>query len=1053
VEVTNQPNVTYLNKAARRQLTVLFCDLVGSVEISGNLDVEDWYEFLRIYQGHCQEILQRYDGHIAQYLGDGLLVYFGYPVAHENSQHRAVTAALEILKQREIMADEIRATIDEGQEFVKVDMRIAIHTGPVVMEGVGEQQAQNFMALGVTPAIAARLQDKAPPNSVIISEATYELVRGSFHCESLGEMSLKGVSGEQAAYVVKGDRGIQTRFEVACETGLTPFISRDQEMEFLEHAWQDVKSGSGRLVLLSGDPGIGKSRLTKEFSDRHMEDDCLVLACQCSPYHRDSALYPLIEMVKKLLGIGQGDTEEVKLEKVQAHIDEYGFSQSDTLPLIAGLLSIPFKSKYPDLSLPANLKTQQDFQKYYSQWFIEQAKGRPIYFLIEDYHWVDPSTDEFLKHMTSLMVDLKILILITFRPEVTPPWEQNEHIHSLSLGPLPSDSVKSMIKDMWNDRPLSDSIVDQIVQSTDGVPLFIEESIHMATSRGEVEELSGQSLVIPSTLQDLLLARLDRVGEAKHLAQLAATIGREFSYDLLAAISSFRQEELEDQLNKLIAAGLICVVDDANSSELFFKHALIRDIAYQSLLASQTKKIHRKLAEVLCELFPEYKRTQPEIIAYHLTRAASFIDAIDYWKLAGRRAIGLHAHSEAASHLGEALELIDKLPEDDTRKRIELELNTLMGGRMIVTQGYGEDKVEAYYSRALQLAEELEDSQLILKINFGLEGFHLVRGNFATAIQHLDECMRIATELGDQASILKVYWSLGEVYFHLGDQGRCQSYLQQCLQLYSDVERESKVLQDPGVMGHIYMSWTNWISGSPDQSMQSANAAISLAEEINHPLSKAIAYCMYGGVNLYRGEYELALNHADVSIRLCEERGFQFWWAYSLAVRGRALASLGKYEEGINEIRKGRQMWEATGTMVTRPYFSVLLAESLDIAGRTGEALEEVNRGLEVALTTGEGYYLAEVHRVRGLLTLKLAGEDEQQVREAEHCFQQAIELAREQGAGSFELRAEKDLANLRIATGKTADPLASLRTVYERFEEGFETRDLVEVEKMLAIG
>lgn len=1050
MESTNSLDASYLNKSARRQLTVLFCDLVGSVETSEKLDVEDWLEFLKVYQGHCKTIIEKYDGHIAQYLGDGLLVYFGYPVAHENSPHSAVTAALEILKNSARIEDEIRASIESGQDDVKLEMRIAIHTGPVVMEGVGEQKDQNYLALGVVPAIAARLQDKALPNTVVVSEDTYALVHSAFNCELLGDVALKGISGTQKAYLIRSDRGVHTRFEAACEAGLTSFVSRDEEIALLNAAWQQARKGLGRLVLLKGDPGIGKSRLIKEFADRYLGDDCVRLSCQCSPYHKDSALYPLIVMVQSLLGIAARDSEEVKLGKISASIEKLGALHEEFLPMLAGLLSVSLEQKYPELSQSARRSSQQDYQEFFSRWIMAQAGDRPIYLLVEDYHWVDPSTEDFLKHLVSLAVNSNMLVVITHRPEVAPPWSCGEHVSELALGPLPSLSVEAMIRKMWSDASLSAALINQIIESTDGVPLFIEESIIMARNQGEDEGTSGAGVVIPATLQDLLLARLDRVGEAKHVAQLAATIGREFSYEILATISPYEQDRLESLLNQLIAAGLLCVVEGSEDNSLYFKHALIRDIAYQSLLVSQTKKIHKALSAALCEQFPEYRRTQPEIIAYHLTRAASYLEAIEYWKLAGRRAIGLHAHLEAVAHLEEALKLVEKLPDDDERKQIELELNTLLGGRMIVTRGYGADEVGTYYSRALQLAQQLGNQALTQKILFGLEGFHFIRGDFDRARDYLNKCLLIATRIDDTDSILKVNWSLGEVFFHLGDQLRCQSYLEKCLSLYSEAKQGAKVLQDPGVMGHIYMSWTKWMSGFPEQSMQSVHAAVSLAEKIDHPLSKTIAYCMYGGVNLFRGEYEQALKHADTAIEICEERGFQFWQAYSLAVRGRALVSLGRADEGIAEIREGLRRWEASGTMVTRPYYRSLLAESLEIAGETEAACAEAALGLEAANATGEGYYLTEVYRLFGELSHKLAGGDGEKEREAERSIQQAIDLAREQGAKSFELRAEISMARVRGSKGETEEKHAALRAVYDWFTEGLETQDLQQARQIL---
>ena len=1046
-EVSGNDGVTYLNKAARRQLTVLFCDLVGSVEISANLDVEDWYEYLRIYQNTCRQIIDKFDGHIAQYLGDGLLVYFGYPVAFENSAQSAINAALEIVQAREAIEREIHEIISDNLDHATVNLRVAVHTGPVVLEGVGEKKSADFLALGVTPAIAARLQDKAEPNTIVISQATYELVKNGFQCKDLEAVSLKGVKDQFQVYQVISGSQVGFKFDSTAKSSQS-FVSREQELSILSEAWQSAKEGFGKLIILKGDPGIGKSRMLKQFShDQLQNEDCLKLLCQCSPYFKDSALFPLINMIEDLLGIDQSCSIEAKLDKIESNIDSSDFDKPEALPLLAGLLSVPFKSRFPDFHLPANLK-QTDLHRFYSDWLFDQSLSKPIYLLVEDYHWVDPSTVDFLKHLETRLSDSNMLLVVSHRPDTFAPWSENDHIQEISLGPLEYESAESLIKTLWGSHPISELLIKKIIETTDGVPLFIEECMIMAVNNSETGAPQLKELDIPTTLQDLLLARLDRVGESKLVAQLAATIGREFSYDLIEALTEYEERTLDSHLNTLIAAGLICVTENSHSSQLYFKHALIRDIAYQSMLSSQTKKIHKRLSIVLRDQFPDYANTKPEIIAYHLKKAASYQESVEYWQLAVRRAIGLHANSEAISHLNEALEIIGKLPEDEDRKRLELDLNRHMGGRLIVTKGYGADGVDAYFSRALQLAEELDDTPLKQKIRFGLEGYYFVRADFEKARKHLNDCLLTATKIGDTASILQVNWSLGEVFFHIGNHRRSQSYLNKCLELYKETSHDARVLQDPGVMGHIHMSWTKWISGSPEQSLASVHAAVTLAEDLKHPLSMAIAYSMHAGVNLFRSEYEQALENVSASIKLCEERAYQFWLAYSLAVKGRALMSLGQVQEGLNQLNKGIQMWENSGSIVTRPYLRAILAESLDIAGQTDAALEQIENGRRIAETSGEGYYLSEIYRIQGELVHKLGGGEASAVTHAKELFEKAITLAEEQQARSFKLRAETSLARLTLSEGH--EQLEGLKNIYGWFTEGHDTYDLQQAKRLL---
>jgi len=642
--------------AERRQLTVMFCDLVGSTALSSQLDPEELHELTREYQTVCAEVISRYAGYVAQYLGDGLLVYFGYPTAQEDDAQRAVSAGLEII-----------SAVAGLRKPLQV--RVAIHTGLAVVGPLGDGTDPEAIAIaGETPNVAARIQSIADPGTVVISAATYRLIEGFFVCRSLGTTTLKGIPAPIELYSALKASGIQSRFERAVAAGLTPFVSREAEIATLQHRWDQSREGAGQVVLVSGEGGVGKSRLVRVLRER-TTGDVAEFALRCSSYYQNSTLYPLINLLQRAFRFRPEDDPTAKLEKLEGALKQFGFSLPEFVPLFAALLSLPPGDLYP----PAVMTPQRLKQKTLEAavtWFTKIADQRPTRIFVEDVHWADPSTLELLGLLVEQVPRTRLLLVLVFRSDFSPPWRSQPHVSSISLRRLSTAATESMIESIAGKRFPRD-LTGEIVAKTDGVPLFVEELTRMVLESGMLREredhyeLTGSlpSLAIPSTLYDSLMARLDRLGSAKEVAQLAATLGKEFSYELLRAISPLDETRLTGALNRLVDAELFAQHSAPPHTYYSFRHALIRDAAYESLLRSKRRQYHRKVAEVLLEDFPDTVEAQPEVLATHYTEAGLIDQALPFWQRAGQRALERSANQEAIRHLNRGLELLGVLPE------------------------------------------------------------------------------------------------------------------------------------------------------------------------------------------------------------------------------------------------------------------------------------------------------------------------------------------------------------------------------------------------------
>jgi class 3 adenylate cyclase/predicted ATPase/ribosomal protein L40E len=1080
--------------AERRQLTVMFCDLVGSTALSAQLDPEDLRAVVRHYQQTCAEVIQRHDGYIAQFLGDGLLVYFGYPTAHEDDARRAVWTGLEIIEALRHQVffpsmGEGGAITDCGMSIVEdksqkvfsaiphsafaipqLQVRIGIHTGLVVIGDIGSREKHELLALGETPNIAARLQGLAEPNTVIISAATQRLIEGQFDSQPFGSHLVKGIDTPISVYHVHSER--QSTAPLAWHSTLTPLVGREEELALLQRHWELVKDREGQVALLSGEPGIGKSRLVRELRERVEQDGALCIQFRCSPYHQNSALQPAIEHLQRVLHWQKDDTPQTKTAKLQSTFARYRFPQADTLALFAALLSLP----QPADAAPLNLSPQRQKQKTEEAliaWLIEEAERAPLYCVWEDLHWADPSTLELLGMLIDQTPTSRLFVLLTSRPEFTPPWGQHAHFSQLTLSRLGRRQVPQMIALATGGKTLPAEVVQQIVAKTDGVPLFVEELTKMVLESGLLTEandhykLTGPvpPLAIPSTLQDSLMARLDRLASVRELAQLGATIGREFSYELLHAVSPLDEQTLQHGLQQLVGAELIYQRGTPPQASYFFKHALIQDIAYQSLLKSRRQQLHQQIVRVLEDRFPDTNEAQPELLAHHYTEAGRFEQAITYWQQAGKRASERSAYVEAINHLTKGLGLLKTLPDTPERSQQELLLQLSLGPALIATRGNAALEVEHTYRRAQVLCQRGGDTQQLFPALFGLRSFYVVQADVQTAHAIGEQLLDLAERTQEVDFFVEAHVALGATSILRGDLTAARASMEQAL-AYHDLQccQSHTALYgiDPGVMSCSCLSWVLQWLGYPDQARNKDQEALDLAQQQSHPFSQAVALNNAAVLYGHRREVVAMQRHAEALLSLASAQGFPAYVAVGTLLQGVALAAQGQRAEGITQAHQGLTALRVANAELPRPFFLVLLAETCGRIGEIAEGLQALEEVQAIVDKTGAWVHEAELYRLRGELLLQQSkgqgskfnveesSESRVQSSESEAFFFQAIDIARKQQAKSWELRAATSLARLWQAQGKAAEAHKMLSEVYNWFTEGFDTKDLREAKALI---
>jgi class 3 adenylate cyclase/predicted ATPase len=1035
--------------AERRQLTIMCCDLVRSSELAVRLDPEDLRQVIGAYHTCIKEIIARYQGTIARYMGDGVLAYFGYPQAHEDDAEQATRAGLALV---EAVAG---VQTDIGTEL---HVRVGIATGTVVVgDLIGEDAAREEAVVGETPNLAARLQAQAEPDTVLIAGTTRSLLGELFEYRMLGKVPVKGSGDPVPVWQVTGTSAVDSRFEALHGTNLTPLVGREPEIALLLERWERAKEGDGQVVLLSGEPGIGKSRIVQELRGRLSDELYTRVSHYCSPYHTSSPLYPVIALLERAAGFDRTDTADAKLDKLEALLAPSATDVQEATRLLAAVLAIPADHRYPPLALTPQRQKQRTLEL-----LVEQLAGlagqRPVLAVYEDAHWIDPSTFELLGLVIQRVQRLPALVLITFRPEFVPPWTSHAHVTRLSLSRLTRRHGSDIALRVTGGRVLPAEVLEQIVSRTDGVPLFIEELTKAVVESGLLQDAGGRleltgplpPRAIPTTLYDSLMARLDRFAPVKEVAQIGAVFGREFSYQLLAAVIDIPAAQLDQALGQLVASELVFQRGTPPEAMYSFKHALVQDTAYQSLLRSKRHQLHAKIARMMEERFPEIAEARPELLAHHFTEAGLASQAIVYRQRAGERDLERSAYAEAISQLKQGLELLEALPDRPERVRQELSLRLALGSALTATRGYADPEVGDAYLQARELCRELGEAppQLFPALH-GLYRFYHVRGQLQAAREPGEQLLKMAVSVQDSGLFVEAHRALGVPLFWLGDVTRALENLEQGARLYRAQKHRSHATMfgtDPGVVCLSYGALALWHVGHPEQAYNRSCEALALARNLSHHHSLALALVFAAWLHQFRREPRAAREHAEAAIAICSEQGFPLFMSMGTILRGWALGQEGRGEEGVAQMRRGLADLRATGAGLWQPTFLSLIAEADGRIGQARRGLEVLGEAMAIVDRNDERFYEAELHRLKGELLLSTPADPSG----AERCFRIALEIAGRQRAKSLELRAACSLARLCAREGRRSEAHDLLAPIYGSFSEGFGMPDHQEAKALL---
>jgi serine/threonine protein kinase/predicted ATPase len=1042
-------------EAERRQVTVLVCGcgLFESEEYLEGLDAEGQARVMQAFQQACEQGVRQCDGTVVQCSEEGLLACFGYPVAFEDAAARAARSGLVLLEDLNALGERLRR-----EQRLELNPWVGIHTGPAVVEA-GEMSVS---LVGEARNVAIRLEDFAEPGQLVCSAATHRLIRLQFDCTSVGPRKIKGIAQPVELFLIQRVGETRSSVEAAGPAALTPLTGRDHEINLLKDRWEQAQEGMGQVVLLVGEPGLGKSRVVYTLKEHVLgqlvegEVDTPVIEWRCSPHYRNSALYPAIDFYERALAFGREETPSARFDRLVHRLEQYELDRPDTVPLWAALLSLPTTERFPPPSLPPARQREETFRAM-MEWLQTRAARTPLLFVVEDLHWADASTLEFLGQLLAEAQQDSILTLLTFRPEFEVPWAAVSHQTSLALNRLTRRQVGDLMRKKTG-VSLPEAVVEQVYDRAGGVPLFVEEFTKML-QESVVPDQAGQGDAgskgwlrreIPATLQDLVMARLDRMEGERDVAQLAATLGREFSYDLLAAVASMDEATLQVELAKLVRAEILYPKGRIPRCQYIFKHALVEDALYNALMKVKRQQFHMRIAEALEARFPETIAKQPELVAHHFTEAGLAEAAIGYWLKAGLRSRERSAENEAIGHLTRGLALLGELDESPRRDARELELLSALGTAYIASRGYAAPEIGPVFLRARELCERIGRSPQLVAILVGIWEWHFVRGEIRLCTELVAEAMEFARPLNDPGGLMEALYVAGQTMLYQADFAGARDTFATAVADFDDRERikfwAAQTGHNAGVAIRCNLAVALWHLGYPDQALTTSREACELAREIGHPFS--VAYCLHHASWLHQfcqlgAEVQV---FAEEEIAIAADQGFALWHATGTFFRGAGMLLQGHLEESLPLLLKGLDDFRTTGAELLRPFQLGVLADAYIQSARFEEAHAALDEGLTLAEKNDDRIQEAELHRLKG--EALLAESNDQAA--AEDRFTRAIETARRQQSKAWELRATMSLARLWQRQGRTGEARRILAAIEDSYTEGRTTPDLVEASALL---
>ena len=1043
----NQPPESITLDGERRQVTVLFCDLVGSTALSGRLDPEAYRALLATYHQIAVRAIQRFDGYVAQVQGDGILAYFGYPLAHEGEADRAIHAGLEILAAMEAR----NATAGE-----KLSARVGIASGLVVVSHI---LSPDKSAVGETPNLASRLQSSASPGEILVTTHTRELAGGAFEYEDLGQLHLKGIEHPVHGYRVTGCSAVASRFDASNRGQLTPLVGRVQEVNLLLDRWQVSRGGEGQVVLLQGEPGIGKSRMLLAVRERLSDALEVVLQFQCSPYYCNSAFYPFVDQIERALGLARQDGAEAKLDRLEAWVQgQMGRSRTDC-SLLARAMAIACGQRYGELEMSPQ-RQKEDTIALLADLIAHQAQRSAVAVLFEDVHWADPTSVEVLTALVDRAAAVPLLVLMTYRPEFTPPWLSRTHVTLIALNRLSRAQGARVVLGVVGDKPLPAELVEQIVDKTDGVPLFLEEltkavrESEMLVDMGDRYGVSGRSgkLTIPNTLRDSLMARLDRLIPVKEIAQIGAVIGREFSHELVRAVTSMREAQLDEALERLTESGLVFRRGAGAQASYLFKHALVQDAAYDSLLVSKRQALHEQIADAIEARMPEKARSEPELLAHHYTEAGCIEQALPYWQRAGELAQQRVALQEAIGYFQRGLALAHQLAPSHQVDVYRMQFHALLGMAWLAQQGWGHPQVAANLQPAYDLEERLTPGVHSLRVLWGLWVYPLATGRPRESLPLANELLAQARKRGDEYMLHAGLWAQVTTYYWLAEYEEAIKSADAIIAGYDAVRHRwlaETLSHDSRTVAMQYKAASLHALGYPERALQLMHATLEHARARNHPFDHVWAlYFAMAQLHALRNDGS-AIEKLLIEFEPRAQSQRLLFFERVLGPYCRAIADRleGRVPQAAQTLSELETAMESAGLLNVLSELRLQRAEcSLDL-GEPHAALQrvqEVNR--QISMPGHElGYLLVELRRIEAVSMVAIGKQEE-----GEAAFKEALAVAARQGAKWWELRAARFYASFLKSKGRCRDAQSVLHPICEWFSAEGEATDILTAKALL---